>query len=335
MRKTRSWLASSRFGFFGGSRLGAPLLGAPLLGAALLGLPRSAGAYCLTHTCEFSGTEVCTWDRQLGCWTGGAVAHWGSRCIPYAVQADGSPEEGISAEQLAQMLDSAFRIWSDVPCPEGLSPELTGVDRGRTGCAEVEFNCFAAADNDNIVLFRDGRSDLAATTVALTTTVANIGTGEILDVDVELNSHAFDFHAGPGEAPLGAHDLQLVLNHELGHFLGLSHTLTPGALMSAEYAAAEREPAPDDIAGICHSLGASARDPSCSVEPSHGSCVGTDGSCPVPLPVLHDNDGCGLGAWRLPSGYPRGVVLLAGVLLIVCAARRRCPAPLAARVPRH
>jgi hypothetical protein len=296
----------------------------PLLGAALgLCLPRSAGAYCLTHTCEFSGTEVCTWDRQLGCWTGGAVAHWGSRCIPYAVHTDGSAEEGISAEQLAQMLAGAFRTWSDVPCARGQSPELTGVDRGRTGCDQVEFNCFTPADNDNIVLFRDDRSDLSATTVALTTTVANIGTGEILDVDVELNSHAFDFHAEPGEAQLGAHDLQLVLNHELGHFLGLSHTRTPGALMSAEYAAASREPAPDDIAGICGALGASAGDPSCSLQPSPGSCVGTDGSCPLPLPVLHDNDGCGLAAPPARRAPP-GLALLAGVsLLLVRAARRQ------------
>lgn len=295
-----------------------------LLAGVALGLcwPRPAGAYCLTHTCEFSGTEVCTWDRELGCWTGGAVAHWGSRCISYAVQADGSPEERISADRLGQLLASAFRTWSDVTCADGLSPELTAVDRGRTRCDQVEFNCSTPAENDNIVLFRDARSDLAVTTVALTTTVANIATGEILDVDVELNSHAFDFYTEPGEARPGAHDLQLVLNHEIGHFLGLSHTLTPGALMSAEYAAAEREPAPDDIAGMCRSLGASAADPSCAAEPSPGSCVGTDANCPVPLPVLHDDGGCGLvqGAKRSRSALR---VLLVGLLSLLARGRWR------------
>src|SRR5688572_15353232 len=137
------------------------------LAAALgLALPRSAAAYCLTHTCEFSGTELCTWDRELGCWTGGTVARWGSRCIHYAVQADGSQEEGISGAELGQMLASGFRTWSQVPCAAGLSPELTATERGHTTCDQVEFNCYTPADNDNLILFRDARSDLAATTVA-------------------------------------------------------------------------------------------------------------------------------------------------------------------------
>lgn len=302
------------------SRFGVSLLGVALLG---VGLPRPAAAFCLTHTCEFSGTELCTWDRELGCWTGGTVARWGSRCLQYAVHADGSPQEGISATQLGQMLAAAFRTWSDVVCAEGLSPELTALERGLTSCDQVEFNCFTPEHNDNIVLFRDGRSDLAATTVALTTTVANIGTGEILDVDVELNSHAFDFYVDPRHARSGAHDLQLVLNHELGHFLGLSHTLSPGALMRAEYAEADREPAPDDIAGICRSLGATAEDPVCSVGPSLGSCVGTDGSCPVPLPVLHDNDGCGLAPARPRSAASAAALIGIGLVLAARAGRRR------------
>lgn len=305
--------------------LAPPLLATSRLAVVLLalGLPRSAAAHCLTHTCEFSGTELCTWARQLGCWTGGTVARWGSRCLPYAVHAGGSPEEGISAEQLAQAVERAFRTWSDVPCAAGLSPELTAVERGRTACDQVEFNCFTPGDNDNIILFRDESSDLSPTTVALTTIVANINTGEILDVDVEINSHAFDFYLEPAEARPGAHDLQLVLNHELGHFLGLSHTLEPGALMQAEYGAADREPAPDDIAGICRSLGASASDPRCKVEPSRGRCVGTDGSCPMPLPLLRDDGGCQLTMGRALSGRSSTLALLAGALLLIARARRR------------
>ncbi len=287
-----------------------------------LSLPRSAQAYCLTHTCEFSGTELCTWDREQGCWTGGTVARWGSSCIHYAVQSDGSAEEGISADQLAQALATAFRTWSDVECGAGLSPELSAIERGRTRCDQVEFNCLTPGDNDNIVLFRDSRSDLTATTVALTTTVANISTGEILDVDVEINSAAFDFYVGePGERA-GAHDLQLVLNHELGHFLGLSHTLEPGALMRAEYDAADREPAADDIAGICRTLNQSSQDPQCSFPPSPDRCVGTDATCPAPLPILREGGGCGLVAAPGRRGPPVAA-LLAGLLVLLARASRQ------------
>ncbi|MEY4550527.1 MAG: hypothetical protein RL685_6722 [Pseudomonadota bacterium] len=302
-----------------------------LLGWGLLGwgLPRSAHAYCLTHTCEFSGTELCTWDAGRGCWTGGTVARWGSSCIHYAVHADGSPEEGISAAALSAALAAGFRTWSSVACgADGLSPELTAVERGLTRCDQVEFNCAAPEDNDNIVLFRDGRSDLADTIIALTTTVANISTGQILDVDVEINSAAFDFYVAQPDPRANAHDLQLVLNHELGHFLGLSHTLEPGALMRAEYDAADRAPGADDIAGICQSLHPSSSDPECSLGPSPGTCVGTDASCPAPAALRHDDGGCALGPGRSRDGRS-GAVLLLGVALGLLTRRQR---PLKKRV---
>jgi Matrixin len=272
------------------------------LALVVIALPRSAQAFCQTHTCEFSGTQMCTWDAAAGCWTGGAVAHWGSSCIDYAVQIDGSKQEGISASALASVLQSGFQIWSDAACGPGLSPELTATYRGTTSCDRVEFNCGGGPDNDHIVMFRDGRSDLPETTIALSTIIANTNTGEILDVDIEINSQDFDFYLDDSQvAPSGrasggsngAHDLRLVLNHELGHFLGLSHTLEQGALMRAAYDGFDRNPARDDIAGICKALTQSGTDPSCSVEPSPGVCVGTDTSCPPSVEPL-DQGGCSL-----------------------------------------
>jgi hypothetical protein len=233
------------------------------LALVVTALPRPAQAFCQTHTCEFSGTQMCTWDAAAGCWTGGAVAHWDTSCIDYAVQVDGSKEEGISASALANVLQSGFQIWSDAVCGPGLSPELTATYRGTTSCDRVEFNCGAGPDNDHIVMFRDGGSDLPETTIALSTIIANTNTGEILDVDIEINSQDFDFYLDDSQVTPsgrasgrsnGAHDLRLVLNHELGHFLGLSHTLEQGALMRAAYDGFDRNPARDDIAGICKAL---------------------------------------------------------------------------------
>jgi hypothetical protein len=284
------------------------------LALVLIALPRPARAFCQTHTCEFSGTQMCTWDAAAGCWTGGAVAHWGTSCIDYAVQLDGSKKQGISAAALAGVLKDGFQIWSDAVCGPALSPELTATYRGLTSCNRVEFNCEAGPDNDHIVMFRDGSSDLPETTIALSTIIANTNTGEILDVDIEINSYDFDFYLDDAAVPPagraqggsdGAHDLRLVLNHELGHFLGLSHTLQQGALMRAAYDGFDRNPARDDIAGICKSLKQSRTDPVCTVEPSPAACVGTDTSC-SPSAERLEQDGCSLAAGRSGGGRSAG-----------------------------
>jgi hypothetical protein len=278
-----------------------------ILALVTIGQPRSAWAFCQTHTCEFSGTQMCTWDAAAGCWTGGAVAHWGSSCIDYAVQLDGSRDERISSTTLASVLEDGFRIWSDVSCgADGLTPELTASYRGLTRCDRVEFNCGSLQDNDNVVMFRDNRSDLSATTIALSTIIANTNTGEILDVDVEINSQDFDFYVDAANARPQAHDLRLVLNHELGHFLGLSHTLAPGALMRAAYDGTDRFPAPDDIAGMCKTLTQARTDPACSAEPSTGECVGSDATCPPSVQPIEESGGCSLAAPGRAGPTPAG-----------------------------
>jgi len=298
-----------------------------VLALVVIALPRSAGAFCQTHTCEFSGTQMCTWDASAGCWTGGAVAHWGTHCIDYAVQRDGSQQQGISAGELAGVLGDGFRLWSDAVCGPGLSPELSASYRGLTSCDRVEFNCDTGPDNDHIVMFRDSGGDLPQTTIALSTIIANTNTGEILDVDIEINSQDFDFYlddsAGRRAGADGAHDLRLVLNHELGHFLGLSHTLVPGALMRAAYDGFDRNPARDDVAGMCKTLTPAGTDPVCSVEPSPGECVGTDTSCPPSVTRL-EQDGCSLAAAKSRNGRSAAGALwgAAGVSLLLLARRR-------------
>jgi len=268
-----------------------------------LSVPRTAAAYCQTHTCEFSGTQRCEIDALTGCSSGGSVAHWNTSCITYAVENTGSSRTGISAQSLSEVLDDGFRIWSDVSCPSGAgSPKLTASYRGETPCDEVEYNCGAGEGNNNIVMFRDRDSDLSSTTIALSTIIAKLSTGEILDVDIEINSRDFDFYVSDAEARQDAHDLRLVLNHELGHFLGLSHTRVPGALMRAAYDGNDRYPAADDEAGICRAV-AVGEDPSCPVAPllDGGACVGVDSSCPV---VVDSDAADTAGCSYLPPAAP-------------------------------
>src|SRR3954468_11894112 len=113
------------------------------LSALLLGLtPRLASAFCQTHTCEFDGMEVCAVDPVTGCSSGGAVTHWKSGCVSYAVQAQGSPAQGITASELQSIVQTGFSVWSDVRCDAaGQTPALTATFRGQAACDHVEYNC--------------------------------------------------------------------------------------------------------------------------------------------------------------------------------------------------
>lgn len=284
----------------------------------------TALGFCRTYTCEFDGTQQCTEDRATGCMVGGVVAEWRSDCVNYAVHDAGSVDQRISAQTLRGILQDGFAAWSDTECPpeanalDGASPSFAASYRGETACDQVEYQC-GGEGNDNIVMFRDGASDLSGTTIALSTIIANLNTGEILDVDIEINSADFMFDLDGGGSPAGAQDLSLVLNHELGHMLGLSHSNEPGSLMQSEYDSDSPLPGPDDMAGMCSIFSAADADPSCSVAPIEGAgrCVGNDGTC-SPGVVRRQTSGCSL--LPRPAQGHAGVAC-AGALGLALAAR--------------
>src|SRR5690606_31712198 len=74
--------------------------------AALVTSP--SHAYCRTRTCEFRPDLDCEVDPQSGCSTVGAFVSWRDRCIPFAVQRDGSEDENISAAELELLVANGF-----------------------------------------------------------------------------------------------------------------------------------------------------------------------------------------------------------------------------------
>jgi matrixin len=305
-------------------------------------LPSSAAAYCRTRTCEFRPDLSCEVDRETGCSTVGAFVYWDTHCIPFAVQRDGSEDEDITAPELAQLVNNGFDTWSSSSCSGGGSPELASGSQGSIACDGVEYNCNVREDNSNIVMFRDDFSNTSAGlrfgVIALTTLTANLVTGELFDADIEINSRDEDFEVGDvggvGVNPNQPRDLRGVVNHELGHLLGLSHSEVQGALMRAAYEGSF-QPGEDDVAGICAALGASNSDPRCTVPQLAESteCLGPDTACSRQSSTSTDSGGCACGLAAPRDGGSTGaqaVVALLGLSLAVRRARqsasRRPPA---------
>jgi hypothetical protein len=279
-----------------------------------------AFAFCRTMPCSTKDPALsCSRDSE-GCLiseTGRPPLFWPSSCLSFGVQRDGSKLRELDYETTHQIVVEGFETWLFADCGGGRTPSLSVKDYGKIECDERQYN--ADDGNANVFMYRDEGwpYENAEDTLALTTITYNKDTSEIYDADVEINS--FDAALTVSDTEVVA-DLSSILTHEIGHFLGLSHSDDPNATMRPGYRPGRidlRTLDLDDISGVC-SIYAPDRDlPPEQCEPRHGfsrECASND-------------DGCSLNGVPSSPGRSGGLLALAVAGLTGLRRWRRRPPP--------
>lgn len=272
-----------------------------VLAGVLLGLcwPSRSEAYCRTRACD-SNRRVCPRDSH-GCVTVEELVYWPGGEAEIWVDPSGSPLWNLSAEDTQAALKNAIEHWTSVTCPDGRPLDLTVSLNGILPAAPSE--------EDNVLRFVDEDSPYPADVIAMTL-IQFLG-AELQQGDIELNSEHHQIVLSPESA--NDADLEAVLTHEFGHFLGLDHSDVPGATMQPEamgFGSIDlRSLEPDDVEGICAIYGQ-------GLLPEEG---------PEPTPAASSDSGCSVtpGKEHATTGWP-WLLLLSSLFLTLI---RRSPAP--------
>lgn len=264
-----------------------------LLASALLALPLIASstvaeAYCRTSSCpETAGvpqhtSQVCVPAQSSDC---GLVIAWRRACVGWSLQKDASAK--VSFAEMEPVMAKAFQKWMSASCTGGGNPAITVKEADPASCTLHEYN--QDKGNANIIVFRDASWPYAGTVniLALTTVTYNLEDGEIYDADMELNSAQTNFTLGDTAVDF---DLDSIVTHEAGHFLGMAHSGDQDATMWPDYKPHTtnlRDLSPDDIAGICAIYPPGSNAGACDTTPRHGFSV----NCASEQPAGGDGGG--------------------------------------------
>lgn len=295
-----------------------------------------ADAYCRQRSCQDESVDVRSCERNSeDCITEGIELQYTSPCLTFAIAGGDGHVVGLEDAQFELMVLEAFETWATVDCGEGRSPGFLAVSAGIVAADEPNYCSEAPDENLGVFFFRTNWED-DANVLGFTYSSFLPRSGRVVDADVELNADYVNSVPVAGKERL----LRAVVEHEVGHFLGLAHSNDPDSVMSVEYdprVAILPTLTQDDIDGICAIFPPSSSPVACP-QPQIAAAALYSSACEM----LGDGAGesseaCSVAATGKASrsGASLDGLLLAallGVVLRVSRTRRRSrSAPLRAR----
>jgi hypothetical protein len=226
------------------------LLAATVTALAILAAASDASAFCRSTTCRSTSTKECATDEN-SCPTDGARLFWPTSCVSYAMNAQGTQD--LDPVDTRDVIRKCFQAWTEVPCPGGGNASMTFEERDPVSCKKSEYN--KDGHNLNVVLFQDDDWKYRGIdgTLAKTSVTYNDETGEIYDADIEVNAANNTVTITDNQAKV-EYDLQAILTHEVGHFIGIAHSPESSSVMFASYSpgsTSQRTLTPDDVDAVC------------------------------------------------------------------------------------
>lgn len=225
--------------------------------------------------------------------------------MSFSVQADAAPALGIDYPTTLALVTRAFERWSAADCG-GQPPSIAVRSTPRpASCDRPEHNRDHA--NANVWMFANDGWSYASNALAVTTVTFDADDGAILDTDVELNAAEMELTLGDAGV---RYDLESIVQHESGHFLGISHSDVREATMYQRILKGttdKRELHADDLDAVCAAYPPERTRRACDFRPENGwsARCAPDAGCSAVRAPLDSGAAALAAAWLLALAIAR------------------------------